>query len=250
MSFPAPALFVLNTWVCAPCHLDFEWRYSWIRLIWFTEKILQAEPNTCVIHLPSHSLLQFVCYFMGFFLFCFVLFSCLGQAGRAWCSVCPFMIYGELVQSIRRQFGPPLRVWPKVKQSSFFLLLLFWPTGSVTLRLILRCVCHKTRWFITHRAEASFTEPGRSSPCLRWFSCGRSCGTLRTRHIYRDGCCSSSHSEPWSAQRSFNEGRLCLIELKVNFWKKSTETTSIDFEEEPFYLFIYFLRCIPACNFF
>ena len=33
--------------------------------------------------------------------------------GRVWCAVCPFMIYGELVQRLRKATGAKLRRWPK-----------------------------------------------------------------------------------------------------------------------------------------
>jgi 4Fe-4S binding domain len=33
--------------------------------------------------------------------------------GRVWCSVCPFMIYGELVQRWRLSTGAALRPWPR-----------------------------------------------------------------------------------------------------------------------------------------
>lgn len=40
----------------------------------------------------------------------FVLYPILG---RIWCSVCPFMIYGELVQKVRLAAGAKLQKWPK-----------------------------------------------------------------------------------------------------------------------------------------
>jgi len=48
--------------------------------------------------------------------------------GRVWCSICPFMIYGEIVQSIRKATGGKLRKWPKEamdKYGAWFLFGLF-----------------------------------------------------------------------------------------------------------------------------
>jgi polyferredoxin len=48
--------------------------------------------------------------------------------GRVWCSICPFMIYGEIVQSMRKACGAPLMKWPKEtmdKYGAWFLFGLF-----------------------------------------------------------------------------------------------------------------------------
>lgn len=48
--------------------------------------------------------------------------------GRIWCAVCPFMIYGELVQQWRLRRGAVLRRWPRAamdRAGYAFLLALF-----------------------------------------------------------------------------------------------------------------------------
>lgn len=45
--------------------------------------------------------------------------------GRVWCSICPFMIYGEIVQSIRKAFGAKLLKWPKETMDTYGAWFLF-----------------------------------------------------------------------------------------------------------------------------
>ena len=70
----------------------------------------------------NFALNAFWCYWwpLSFIAFPFV--------GRIWCSVCPFMIYGELVQSLRKATGAKLLKWPKAEMDmygSWFLFSLF-----------------------------------------------------------------------------------------------------------------------------
>jgi polyferredoxin/transcriptional regulator with AAA-type ATPase domain len=46
--------------------------------------------------------------------------------GRVWCSICPFMIYGELVQAVRKATGAKLMKWPKETMDRYGAWFLFW----------------------------------------------------------------------------------------------------------------------------
>ncbi len=46
--------------------------------------------------------------------------------GRVWCSICPFMIYGEIVQAIRKKTGAKLMKWPKETMDKYGAWFLFW----------------------------------------------------------------------------------------------------------------------------
>lgn len=46
--------------------------------------------------------------------------------GRIWCSICPFMIYGELVQRWRLSTGAQLLKWPRQQLDAWGGWFLFW----------------------------------------------------------------------------------------------------------------------------
>lgn len=51
--------------------------------------------------------------------------------GRIWCSVCPFMIYGELVQKLRVATGATMMKWPKETMEKYGAWFLFWMFASI-----------------------------------------------------------------------------------------------------------------------
>lgn len=46
--------------------------------------------------------------------------------GRIWCAICPFMIYGELVQRWRMSTGAKLLKWPRELLDRYGPWFLFW----------------------------------------------------------------------------------------------------------------------------
>lgn len=51
--------------------------------------------------------------------------------GRVWCAVCPFMIYGELVQGVRKATGATLLKWPKEAMDRWGPWFLFWLFAAI-----------------------------------------------------------------------------------------------------------------------
>lgn len=76
--------------------------------------------------------------------------------GRVWCAVCPFMIYGELVQKWRTSGGAELLKWPKEQ-------------GEPSVRCCMTWICH----FVTGRL-CVVAEPGQT-----WTGCDS--GRMRNR---------------------------------------------------------------------
>jgi len=96
--------------------------------------------------------------------------------GRVWCTVCPFMIYGELVQRARTAAGAKLRRWPKESIEAWgpwFLYALFfgilvwervWRLGAFWCVQGRREAGGGRRWWVRPARPPGARRPGQGEP--------------------------------------------------------------------------------------